>query len=86
MTTIPKGCDSGATLAFPKTRTVPRLSPDPVRRLVDTHGAGALKYVVGGSEVRRICVDGPTRTQADRIAILFGHHPAELWGDEWWAA
>lgn len=22
---------------------------------------------------------------ADRIAVALGYHPAELWGDDWWA-
>ena len=29
---------------------------------------------------------GVDRRIADDVACRLGHHPAEVWGDDWWAA
>lgn len=34
--------------------------------------------------MQRFRVDGIPVSQADRIAIHFGFHPFEIWGEDWW--
>lgn len=70
-------------------RHTPRCSQSrwPVAPLVEAVGTTRLYEVLGveRTQVRRLEVSGLPTFQADRWALAFGLHPAQVWGWDWFA-
>lgn len=73
-----------------QTRWGPRAAPRifPLQPLLDaaeiTQGMLARRTNTSGHEITIAAQHGLTVTQADRLAIRCGFHPAEVYGDLWW--
>jgi len=65
---------------------LPRLDPEPV--LAELHRQGLPPEhlaILGGDIPVRLLRAPLSWFVADRFAVALGRHPAELWGDDWWA-
>ena len=56
-----------------------------IDRLVTTYGSIMALGRANARQVHRMRHEGLSLTQADRWAVRFGWHPAEVWGQAWWA-
>lgn len=65
------------------------LDPEPLLRLVP--GSTREQARLMGVSDRSVCrwrsgFHGVHPKVADEVAVRLGFHPAEVWGDDWWAA
>lgn len=63
---------------------------DPAPLLALVSGSAREQATACGVTVRTVgrwrAGAGVDRRTADEVAVRLGLHPAEVWGDEWWAA
>ncbi len=56
-----------------------------IEKLVSEYGSIAALGRAAARQLHRFRHEGLSLTQADRWAVRFGWHPAEVWGQAWWS-